>query len=342
MKFILLCMVLLATPALAQRTTDQLVALYDFTEGVGSVVIDRVGSLDLTIETPSNVQWITDGGIMISSPTRIESQTNATNIFNACIASNAISIEGWIMPLVDTASGPARIISVAVDGGAVGGNFVIGQDQLKFENRLRTTTSDKYGKPALVTGDIVSISSVQHIVFTKTSGGVTNFYIDGTQHNNGIAVGDFSTWIDATLTLANESITDRPWLGTMHLIAIYSKALSPLEVVANYNAGYTSTPIPPTYNPEIDARGLWDAPIGGIQPTSYYVEYSLNGTAWTPYATTDLLSINLRITFFDGHRIRVAGVDAFGGLGPFSEPSDVYFPSSDLTHPPGKPEHTEE
>jgi hypothetical protein len=40
------------------------------------------------------------------------------------------------------------------------------------------------------------------------------------------------------LLLANELSEDRPWLGVLHLAAVYSRALAPGEVVHNYEAGF--------------------------------------------------------------------------------------------------------
>ena len=39
------------------------------------------------------------------------------------------------------------------------------------------------------------------------------------------------------LALANEHTSDRPWLGTYRLLAIYSRDLSQKEVEQNYQAG---------------------------------------------------------------------------------------------------------
>lgn len=50
---------------------------------------------------------------------------------------------------------------------------------------------------------------------------------------------DLSNW-DQThrLFLGNEGSLDRPWRGTMYLVAVYDHALSPEEVMANFSAGY--------------------------------------------------------------------------------------------------------
>ena len=49
---------------------------------------------------------------------------------------------------------------------------------------------------------------------------------------------DFSNW-DPTfpLLLGNEAPLSRPWLGKMYVVAIYNRALSPIEIANNYTVG---------------------------------------------------------------------------------------------------------
>jgi len=46
----------------------------------------------------------------------------------------------------------------------------------------------------------------------------------------------------ASIALGNEFTHDRTWQGSYHLVAIYSRALSPDDVTANFRAGIASTP----------------------------------------------------------------------------------------------------
>ena len=198
---------------------------------------------------------------------------------------------------------------------------------------MQIRDSDKYGKPAMTAQGVLDFSSVQHLVFTKRAGGTTALYINGIHTATSTTNGDFTNWLNATLTLANESIDDRPWLGAFHMVAVYSKALSDTEVTANYNAGYGYTT--PDYNPEIDARVIWTAPIGGAY--SYIIQHSINGAPWTPYATSTDTTVLVRLTFFDQHRVRVAGRDSLDHIGPYSESSDILLPANNRPHIPGKP-----
>ena len=325
----------MTTPIYAQRIIDQLVVLYDFTEATGDIIHDTNGDLDLYVNNIDNTHWIAGGGIAIYATTRIESLGDANNLINDCIASNELTIEIWVMPLTSTASGPGRIMSLSVDGVLTGGNFMVGQVDNGIEVRCRTTESDKYGKPALTASDIFDLTEPQQIVYTKNLDGYTMLYHNATHIADAYIGGDFTNWIGASLTLANESIDERPWLGTLYLIAVYAKALEPVEILTNYNAGYAY--VTPDYNPEIDARVEWFAPIDGAAVVSYIVQYSLNGTDWVPYATTTNTSIDMKLTFFDQHRVMVAGRDSLDRQGPYSDSSDILLPANNRPHPATKP-----
>ncbi|MEM9714185.1 MAG: hypothetical protein AAGA17_18335, partial [Actinomycetota bacterium] len=101
----------------AERTTDGLLALYDFDEGAGSVVRDLSGStspVDLTIDDPSNVTW-TDGGLRIDEPTTIRSTSSTVGLVGPILDGRSLTIEAWIDRAdVEQAIG-ARILTLASD-----------------------------------------------------------------------------------------------------------------------------------------------------------------------------------------------------------------------------------
>lgn len=82
----------------------------------------------------------------------------------------------------------------------------------------------------------------------------------------------------------------------------------------------------------------WTAPTTGSPVDHYIVQHSVDGGAWVTVAdnvteTTYVLSAD----YDHQHQIRVAGVDAQGRQGPFSEPSDPYTPTLGAPGQPGKP-----
>jgi VanZ family protein len=52
---------------------------------------------------------------------------------------------------------------------------------------------------------------------------------------------DFRNWDQgSTFQIANEASLDRPWLGKIHLAAIYDRALEPEEIARHYGAGVSN------------------------------------------------------------------------------------------------------
>ena len=152
-------------------------------------------------------------------------------------------------PASVTQYGPARIIALSGDAYPTGGNFVLGAgvDSKKtatYDVRLRTTATNQYGMPSLTSVNGALTASLTHVVYTKNNAGETKLYLNGALAAKGSITGNFSNWDNYALSLGNEpapSLGDRPWLGTLHLAAIYSRALNETEVGLNYQAG-TSKP----------------------------------------------------------------------------------------------------
>jgi hypothetical protein len=95
------------------------VVIYNFQEGSGDVVHDVSGvapALDLTAADPGNISWIPGGGLSINAETILISDGPATKVIDACMASNEITVEVWHKPANDTQGGPARMVSISLDG----------------------------------------------------------------------------------------------------------------------------------------------------------------------------------------------------------------------------------
>ena len=212
---------------------DGLIALYDFTEGSGSVVYDRSGfgeSLDLTIADPSAVAWIQGGGLSIVSPTIVQSPANATKITRAITATGQMTIEAWIKPDNAEQAGPARIITLS--GDPYSRNFTLGQDLAAYDVRCRTTDTSSNGIPSVsIQGP--AENRLAHVVYTRDAQGLANIYIDGTLAVSQTVTGDVSNWQDFAFALANELTGDRPWLGEYHMVALFDRALTAEEVLKN-------------------------------------------------------------------------------------------------------------
>ncbi len=229
--------VLHVTP-LGDRVKNGQQVLYKFQEGSGNVLYDSSeagASLNLTIFSPAAVQW-TPFGLNVNSEATIVSTSSASKIYNACTLSNEITVEAWIQPANITQSGPARIVSYSENSGKR--NFTLGQSTDKYNFRLKTTSTDDNGEPSVSTPSGTGKVELTHVVYTRDSGGNVKFYVNGVLETSSTVAGDFSGWNSGYLfSLANEITDSRPWTGLLNLVAVFERALSPSEVLRNYNFG---------------------------------------------------------------------------------------------------------
>jgi hypothetical protein len=220
------------------RATSGLLALYAFDEGGGNTVRDQSGAgepIHLKIENTSAVRW-SDRGLVVNSGALIASQSPPQRMTEAIKKSKALTLEAWITPANATQAGPARIVTLSADSN--GRNFTLGQDGDKFEVRLRTAKTDGNGMPALVGQSGMANTRQTHLVYTRDSAGKARLYINGEQKGAHDAGGELANWDGRfRLALANELTKDRPWQGTLHLVAIYDRALSAEEAKQNHAAG---------------------------------------------------------------------------------------------------------
>ena len=231
----------LARPASAwsaDRSGDGLVALYDFRLAKGSIVKDRSGvgkPLDLKIENPKNVRR-TKGTLEVRGKTLIRSDKPAAKVFNAVRRSGEITIEAWVRPANAKQDGPARMVTLS--GGSSERNFTLGQEGDKVDVRLRTTKTSGNGIPSLNSPGRSLAPRLTHIVYTRNRGGRARLFLNGKQQAEKRVPGAMANWNGKyRLALANELSSDRPWLGTFHLVAIYSRDLSVEEVAQHFKAG---------------------------------------------------------------------------------------------------------
>lgn len=225
------------------RVRDGLQVLYDFRDSDGNLVKDRSGagkSIDLRIVDPRAVRRLT-GSLEVRSATSIRSDEPPARLINAIARSGAMTIEAWIRTANDRQEGPARIVTLSKNANER--NFTLGQDGDRVDVRLRTTSTSGNGIPSLTSPRGPLTTARKHVVYTRYRSGRTRIYVDGRQVAQGSAGGSMTNWNGSfQLALANELSNDRPWLGTYHLVAIYSRELSLEEVGRNFRAGTDVVP----------------------------------------------------------------------------------------------------
>lgn len=221
-----------------ERVSKDLVALYTFDEGSGTTIKDVSGvspALDLHVETGFLTAWH-PGYLEIKGSTLTATTGAATKIYDACTSSNEMTLEAWVEPATTGQVGPARIVTMSVDTSSR--DFTLAQDNDQYFMRLRTTSTTGNGEPPTLTLPGTLTTTLTHVVFTRESNGDTTIYLNGQIQGSSHIPGDFSNWSSSYhFGIANEMTKDRVWLGSLHLVAVYSRALTKDEALQNFAAG---------------------------------------------------------------------------------------------------------
>jgi hypothetical protein len=222
------------------RVDAGLILLYAFDEGSGSTVADQSGTLpkhDLTIADPGNVTWSADH-LEINAATALSTAGAATKVVARAQTSGELTVEAWIKPADVTQGGPARIITMSTDPWLR--NFMLGQETNTYAARFRADGEADWdnGSPTVFTTAGTATTALTHVVHTHRSDGAEVLYIDGVENQTFMRTGGLSQWDDTyPIIVANEATSDRTWLGELHLIAVYDRALDAGEVEQNFTAG---------------------------------------------------------------------------------------------------------
>jgi hypothetical protein len=250
--------------AVAARVTDQLQVLYAFEAQSGAIAPDVSGvgtpldPLDLTIHSPSNTRWI-QGGLVLHAPTALATAGAATRIIQAVKASNEVTLEVWMKPTVPNHTGLARILTLSDGSGKR--NITLGQSGNRYYVAIRTTTTSANASTKAFMAGTVKTEGLTHLVCTRTAAGRVHLYLDGKDVGHRDVSGALSVWDESfKLALGNElgnnAGGDRAWLGEYHLIAIYSRALTPKDIQQNFEFG-ANTNLPPVISAGPDQTINW-------------------------------------------------------------------------------------
>lgn len=297
----------------ASRVTDALVHLYEFADGEGSLVRDTGGNnYHLTINDLGAVTW-GSGYLTVNSAASITSAAADTALINAVKASNEFTVDAWVKPATASQSA-ARIVSLAADYSNA--NFALIHDSTNYVARLRSATTSDAGLPS-TDAPAVAAATLQHVAFTCDAAGALKVYLGSVLQTTGAltAASDMSGWNAAyCLSVANEIIEGRPWLGELHTIGLYSKALSAAEVLQNFNAGggvVDPAAVIPVADFTVDDQtiNVGDTATftdASTDPTTWYWNFGDGGTSALQnpthvYATAGTFAVYLTVTSSTGN-----------------------------------------
>lgn len=227
------------------RYDANVIALYEFKTGSGSAVFDTSGvepALHLTLsgQEDTDYRWVGGWGVEFVAAKAQGSTSASKKISEHVKATGEYSIEAWVTPGNVTQEGPARIVSYSA--GTMARNFTLGQTLYTYNYLHRSTTTNGNGEVALSTSDADEDlqATLQHVVATFDQINGRRIYVNGvfTDDVDSVTAGAVSDWDTSfAFVLGNEVSGDRPWKGTLRLVAIHSRSLTQEQVKQNFDAG---------------------------------------------------------------------------------------------------------
>ncbi len=233
-----------------ERYTGNLVALYEFKEGSGSVAHDTSGNMppiDLTLR--DQVDWMTSWGVDFEAGTLIATAQASRRIYDRIadpeVGTQQYTVEAWITPdnIDQGADSAARVVTYSGNGNS----FMLAQSEYRYQARTRSISTGALdggfnGLPALNTSDADRDAQdrLQHVVVVYDQFRGRRIYVDGhwTGDVDPIAPGRLWNWDPMQrLALGAEPGNSGMWKGQIRLVAIYAQALTESEIQQNFEAG---------------------------------------------------------------------------------------------------------
>ncbi|MFT4939578.1 MAG: hypothetical protein ACI88A_002621 [Paraglaciecola sp.] len=223
------------------RFESDVIAKWEFKTGSGTTAFDTSGvepALDLTLN--GDVDWIGGWGIQVLNGKAQGSTADSKKLHDLITATGEFSIEAWIVPANVSQEGPARIISYS--GGSSDRNFTLGQTLYNYDFMLRTSNTDGDGQPALSTADADEDlqASLQHVVVNYDPINGRQIFVNGqsTEDVDQVEVGNLNDWNESyAFVLGNEVSGDIPWAGSIRMVAVHNRILSPEQIIQNFDVG---------------------------------------------------------------------------------------------------------
>lgn len=224
------------------RYDNNVIALYEFKTGAGTIAYDTSGvspALDLTLSTTAagGYQWVGGWGIQFTGGKAQGLTTTSRKLRDMIGATGEYSIEAWAAP-ANVTQEEARIVSYS--GGLQTRNFMLGQTLYNYDFFSRSSASPDLNGTALSTPDAREAlqATLQHVVVTFSPVDGRRIFVNGELIVSSPGGSTIGTWDDTlAFVLGNEASGNRPWLGTLRLVAIHNRALTQTQIRQNFDAG---------------------------------------------------------------------------------------------------------
>ena len=216
------------------------IALWEFKTGTGGTAFDTSGvepAIDLQFS--GDVQWFGGWGVTINDGKLQGSTTASRKLHDMILATGEYTVEAWVIPS-NVAQEEARIVSYSA--GLDSRNFTLQQTLYNYDYLQRTSETDANGNPQLSTPDDDEVlqATLQHVVVTSSPVDGRAIYVNGevVSTPDVQAPGSLADWDDTfALVLGNEVSSDRLWQGTLRMVAVHNRVLTPAQVFQNFDVG---------------------------------------------------------------------------------------------------------
>ncbi len=222
------------------RHERNVIATYEFKTGAGNQAYDTSGvepSTNLTLSGEYN--WVGGWGVQFVNGKAQASTTASAKLHDLITATGEFAIEFWAAPGNVSQDGPSRIVTYA--GNSESRNFMIGQTLYDYDTFVRNDPSDAGGSQlSTPSADEILQASLQHVVLNYDPINGRQLFVNGEL----VPVADttppdlLDVW-DETFAFAIGSEVDNTnrWAGTMRLLAIHNRVLTPEQIFENFEVG---------------------------------------------------------------------------------------------------------
>lgn len=228
-----------------KRHDSAVIAKYEFKDGKGDMIYDTSGvdpalNLRLGGKEDTDFKWVGGWGVELTSSMAKGDSVASKKLADRIKATGEYSLEAWVVPGNVSQEGPARIISYSASTTAR--NVTLGQVKYNYVLAHRSSTTSANGEPALSTPDAAELlkATLQHVVATFDPVNGRRLYVNGVLVDvmDAQAAGNLNDWNDTySFALGAEIGGTKAWKGTLRMVAVHERALTPGQIYQNFVAG---------------------------------------------------------------------------------------------------------
>lgn len=231
-----------------ERTRDGLIGAWTFDDQAGPTVHDSSG-VGIAVDLQANGAVTFGQGMMTvaaANPAIVVASPTAVH-FNADIqSSNAVTLEAWVSPSLDTQGMVKQPVVVAGLCSTVASrNISLLQGGDRWLGRVRTNMVDvdwANGGPDLLPMPMKKVATTMTHLVVVADSTTRALYVNGDKLAETPAQAPIGWDASYKMVMANEISLYRPWVGTYALVALYNRALPEPEIMQNFLAGPTAAP----------------------------------------------------------------------------------------------------